>query len=431
MINILVLGSGGREHALVWKLKQGKRCGKIFVAPGNAGTAAIATNVPIDATDFAQLKHFCVEEQIDLMVVGPEQPLVGGIVDYFRQYKELKEMLIIGPEAKGAMLEGSKAFAKDFMHRHAIPTARYLTVKKETLAQGLTFIQTLEPPYVLKADGLAAGKGVLIVSNADEAKTELQAMLNGKFGRASDEVVIEEYLDGIELSSFVLTDGENFVMLPSAKDYKRIGENDTGLNTGGMGAVSPVPFADKAFMEKVREQIVKPTIEGLKKENIDYQGFIFVGLMNVKGRPFVIEYNVRLGDPETEAVLPRIKSDLLEMFMSCANKELDRFALETDSRYAVTVVLASQGYPGNYEKGKPITKIEQLNECVAFHAGTVTDIATAMPKTNGGRVIAITAMSYDLNDARQKALENAELLSFEGKYFRRDIGLDVLNFKPQ
>lgn len=429
LINILVLGSGGREHALAWKMKQSKKCGKLFIAPGNAGTAAIATNIPIDATDFQQLKHFCIEEQIDLMVVGPELPLVEGIVDFFRQFPVLRNLRIIGPGASGARLEGSKAFAKDFMQRHHIPTAKYLAVKKDSLENGQAFLDALEPPFVLKADGLAAGKGVLIINEREQSKHELKNMLNGMFGRASDEVVIEEYLNGIELSCFVLTDGENFVMLPSAKDYKRIGENDTGPNTGGMGAVSPVPFADKTFIEKVRERIVKPTIQGLKKENIEYQGFVFVGLMNVNGDPFVIEYNVRLGDPETQAVLPRIKNDFVELLLACSDRELQHQKLETDDRFAVTVVLASGGYPGDFAKGKIITRLEQLKTCLAFHAGTVTDTASGLPKTNGGRVMAITALNTNLDEARLTARENAETVAYEGKYFRTDIGLDVMNFK--
>lgn len=429
MHNILILGSGGREHALAWKIRQSRLVKKLYVAPGNAGTADVATNIPIDVTDFDELRRFCIEEQVDMLVVGPEVPLVEGVADFFRRDPMLTHLAVIGPSAKGANLEGSKAFAKDFMQRHGIPTARYLSVKEENLAEGHAFLEQLQPPYVLKADGLAAGKGVLILNDLETAKTELNAMLNGLFGKASAEVVIEEYLHGIELSAFVITDGSNFLMLPSAKDYKRIGEGDTGPNTGGMGAVSPVPFADKLFMDKVRSRIVQPTVEGLRKEQIDYQGFIFVGLMNVQGDPYVIEYNVRLGDPETEVILPRIKSDLVELFLACNRKTLNHFKLETDERYAVTVVLAAKGYPGEYAKGMPIRKLEQVNECVVFHAGTATDASTGLPKSSGGRVLAVTALNINLHDARSTALDNAGLIQFDGKYFRNDIGLDVIRFK--
>lgn len=428
--NILILGSGGREHAIAWKIKQCRQVNKLYVAPGNAGTATIATNIPIDVCDFDQLRVFCIENQITMVVVGPEVPLVEGVVDFFAGDPLLKQIGIIGPSQQGAMLEGSKAFAKAFMLRHNIPTARYLTVKLPDIEKGIQFLETLEPPFVLKADGLAAGKGVLILDDRKKAQQELRAMLNGKFGKASDEVVIEEYLHGIELSAFVITDGENFQMLPSAKDYKRIGVGDTGPNTGGMGAVSPVAFADKAFMDKVRERIVKPTIAGLKQENVDYKGFIFVGLMNVNGDPFVIEYNVRLGDPETEVVLPRIKSDFLELLNACACQKLDQIKLEFDDRFAVTVMLVSEGYPGDYSKGKPISGLENVNDCVVFHAGTSTDITTGLPKTSGGRVLAVTALDYSLEQARSTALDNAARVTYDGKYFRDDIGLDILKYQP-
>jgi phosphoribosylamine--glycine ligase len=428
--NILILGSGGREHALVWKIKQSRHATKVYVAPGNAGTALVATNVPIDVTDFVQIRHFCIENEIQMVVVGPEVPLVEGISDFFQNDLMLKDIAVIGPTQQGAMLEGSKAYAKAFMMRHDIPTARYLAVTSDNLQEGIDFLGQLDAPYVLKADGLAAGKGVVILPQLADAKLELQAMLDGKFGKASKEVVIEEFLDGIEVSVFVLTDGSAYQVLPSAKDYKRIGVGDTGPNTGGMGAVSPVVFADKDFMGKVKTRIIQPTIDGLKKDAIDYKGFIFIGLMNVKGDPFVIEYNVRLGDPETECILPRIKSDFVELLKSCANGQLNTYSLETDERYAVTVMLVSEGYPGDYPKGRMISGLDNVNDCIVFHAGTSFDIEKEKPKTNGGRVIAVTALDYILEDARVTAQANAARIAYEGRYFRSDIGLDLVNYKP-
>lgn len=430
LTKILILGAGGREHALAWKLKQSKHPPALFVAPGNAGTAAVATNVPIDVTDFLQIKHFCVENEIDMVVVGPELPLVEGITDFFHHDTMLQKIAVIGPTQKGAMLEGSKAFAKAFMQRHHIPTAAYLAVKANQIDEGLRFLDTLKSPFVLKADGLASGKGVVILDTLDEAKAELQAMLEGKFGKASDVVVIEEFLQGIELSVFVLTDGKNYQLLPSAKDYKRIGVGDTGPNTGGMGAVSPVVFADKLFFDKVKEQIILPTIQGLIDEHIDYKGFIFLGLMNVAGNPFVIEYNVRLGDPETECILPRIKSDFFDVLQACADGRLDQIQVETDERVAVTVMLVSEGYPGEYRKGRLIEGLNQVSDCAVFHAGTSFDIATEKVKTAGGRVIAVTALDSSLEMARATAFLNAERIAFQGRYFRTDIGADLLNYKP-
>lgn len=430
LTKILILGAGGREHALAWKLKQSKHLPALFVAPGNAGTAAVATNVPIDVTDFLQIKHFCVENEIDMVVVGPELPLVEGITDFFHHDTMLQKIAVIGPTQKGAMLEGSKAFAKAFMQRHHIPTAAYLAVKANQIDEGLRFLDTLKSPFVLKADGLASGKGVVILDTLDEAKAELQAMLEGKFGKASDVVVIEEFLQGIELSVFVLTDGKNYQLLPSAKDYKRIGVGDTGPNTGGMGAVSPVVFADKLFFDKVKEQIILPTIQGLIDEFIDYKGFIFLGLMNVAGNPFVIEYNVRLGDPETECILPRIKSDFFDVLQACADGRLDQIQVETDERVAVTVMLVSEGYPGEYRKGRLIEGLNQVSDCAVFHAGTSFDIATEKVKTAGGRVIAVTALDSSLEMARATAFLNAERIAFQGRYFRTDIGADLLNYKP-
>lgn len=429
-MNILILGSGGREHALAWKLRQSKQVSKIFIAPGNAGTAEVGINLPVDVTDFEQIRYVCIENKIEMVVVGSEVPLVEGITDFFLNDPNLKTIAVIGPSLKGAMLEGSKDFAKQFMKRHAIPTARYLTVTPETLEQGIAFLQQLSAPYVLKADGLASGKGVLILLTLEEAQNELHAMLGGKFGSASKQVVIEEFLEGIELSVFVITDGKNFKILPSAKDYKRIGENDKGPNTGGMGAVSPVVYADKLFMRKVIEQVIEPTMNGLLTENIDYKGFIFIGLMNVNGNPYVIEYNVRLGDPEAECILPRIKTDLFDIFHACANGRLDTIKVVTDDQFAVTVMLVSEGYPGSYTSGKTISGFKEANDCIVFHAGTTIDHQTGNVKSSAGRVIAVTALGFSLEVARQKALSSAGKILFDGRYFRSDIAIDLLNYRP-
>lgn len=428
-MKVLLLGSGGREHAIAWKLKQSKLIEKLFIAPGNAGTAEVGTNLPLDTNDFEQIKHAVIEREITLVVVGPEQPLVDGIADYFLSDPLLQNIPVIGPVAAGAKLEGSKSFAKDFMLRHHIPTARYLEVSSENMEEGFAFLQQLEAPYVLKADGLAAGKGVLILNDRPEAEKELQQMLAGKFGIASRTVVIEEFLNGIELSCFVITDGKSYKILPSAKDYKRIGDKDTGPNTGGMGAVSPVVFADKSFMEKVETQIIAPTIQGLQQDGISYKGFIFFGLMNVQGNPFVIEYNVRLGDPETECILPRIKSDFGVLLQACADGTLEDYRLETDDRAAVTVMVVSGGYPGDYSKGKMMSGLNEVAGCLVFHAGTSVDVQSGKVKTSGGRVIAVTAMGYSMEEAKLAAVQNAAKIRFEGAYFRKDIADDLINYR--
>ncbi len=423
-MNILVLGSGGREHTFAYKIAQSELCDQLFVAPGNAGTDAIARNVAIAVTDFPAIKALVLKEHINMVVVGPEDPLVQGISDFFAQDNELKGIVVIGPSKEGAQLEGSKEYAKEFLFRHNIPTAAYQSFTATTVDDGKQFLETLKPPYVLKADGLAAGKGVLILQDIQEAKSELENMLtNKKFGAASEKVVIEEFLDGIELSVFVLTDGKNYVTLPTAKDYKRIGEGDTGLNTGGMGAISPVPFADKALMNKIEEQIIKPTVNGLAKENIDYKGFIFIGLIKVGDDPKVIEYNVRMGDPETEAVLPRVKTDLVKLFKHVGDQSLDTVDLEIDERSATTVMTVSGGYPEAYEKGKQISGIEEISDAIVFHAGTKIDNGTVV--TNGGRVIAVTSFDEDFRQALKKSYQNIEKLHFEKMYYRKDIGFDL------
>jgi phosphoribosylamine--glycine ligase len=423
-MNILLLGSGGREHAFAWKILQSPFCAKLFVAPGNAGTDLIATNVNINPTDFEAIKTLVLAEKITMVVVGPEDPLVAGIYDYFLNDEALKSVPVIGPSRMGAQLEGSKEFAKEFMVKHQIPTAAYDSFTKETVEKGCRFLETLQPPYVLKADGLAAGKGVLILQDLKEAQQELRNMLvDAKFGKASSKVVIEEFLDGIELSCFVLTDGKNYKILPTAKDYKRIGEGDTGLNTGGMGAVSPVPFADVILLEKIEQRIVIPTINGLQKDAIPYRGFVFIGLINVKGEPIVIEYNVRMGDPETEVVIPRLKNDLVELFVAVANQNLDEVHLEIDSRSATTVMVVSGGYPEDYEKGKEISGLEQIHDSIVFHAGTKTEKGKVV--SNGGRVLAVTSYGNDYQEALKKSYQNIEKLHFDTMYYRKDIGFDL------
>ncbi|NOX48822.1 MAG: phosphoribosylamine--glycine ligase [Chlorobi bacterium] len=428
-MNVLLLGAGGREHALAWKLSQSPKTTKLFTAPGNAGTEECGENVSLNIDDFNEVKSFVIQNKIKMVVVGPEAPLVNGFHDNFLKDDLLKSIPVIGPTKQGAELEGSKDFAKGFMKKCNIPTAAYQTFDKEGLEKSYRFLETMKAPYVLKADGLAAGKGVLILDDINEAKAEMKEMLeNAKFGEASKKVVVEEFLSGIELSVFVLADGNSYKILPSAKDYKRIGEGDTGLNTGGMGSISPVPFADKTFMDKIKNKIIKPTIEGLKTEGLNYKGFIFFGLINVEGEPFVIEYNVRMGDPEAESVIPRIKSDLMDLFEGVAEGNIADREIEIDERYCASVFLVAGGYPEKYEKGNVMTGFENVNDSILFHAGTKKDFKSGQILTNGGRVLAVSSFGETMKSALETSYKNVELIQFKGKNFRKDLGKDLLNF---
>ena len=423
-MNILVLGSGGREHAISWKISQSEKCSNLYIAPGNAGTGLVGNNLSVNINDFKEVKLNVIEKSIDLVIVGPEEPLVRGIVDFFKSDDELKHVKVFGPSFKGAKLEGSKDFSKEFMFRNNIPCAKSKTFNKNNLSEGISFLEKINPPYVLKADGLAAGKGVLILDDLEEAKSELSKMiLDEKFGDASKNVLIEEYLDGIEVSVFAITDGYNYIILPEAKDYKRIGEGDTGLNTGGMGAVSPVDFADKEFMKKVEDTVIRRTVDGIKKEKLDYRGFIFAGLMNVNGEPYVIEYNVRMGDPETQVVIPRIKNDLLNIFIKCLDEKINEVELDIENNFTTTVILAADGYPESYEKGDEIKNLEEFSNSKIFHAGTKKENNRIL--SNGGRVIACTGYGESLEDALKNSYKLADNISWDNKYFRKDIGEDL------
>ena len=423
-MNILVLGSGGREHAISWKISQSEKCSNLYIAPGNAGTELVGNNLSININDFKEVKLNVIEKSIDLVIVGPEEPLVRGIVDFFKSDDELKHVKIFGPSSEGSKLEGSKDFSKEFMFRNNIPCAKSKTFNKNNLSEGISFLEKINPPYVLKADGLAAGKGVLILDDLEEAKSELSKMiLDEKFGDASKNVLIEEYLDGIEVSVFAITDGQNYIILPEAKDYKRIGEGDKGLNTGGMGAVSPVNFADKEFMKKVEDSVIKRTVNGIRKEKLDYKGFIFAGLMNVNGEPYVIEYNVRMGDPETQVVIPRIKNDLLNIFIKCLDEKINEVELDIENNFTTTVILAADGYPESYKKGDDIRNLEEFSNSKIFHAGTKKENNRIL--SNGGRVIACTGYGESLEDALKNSYKLADNISWDNKYFRKDIGEDL------
>ena len=423
-MNILVLGSGGREHAISWKISQSEKCSNLYIAPGNAGTGLVGNNLSVNINDFKEVKLNVIEKSIDLVIVGPEEPLVRGIVDFFKSDDELKHVKIFGPSSEGSKLEGSKDFSKEFMFRNKIPCAKSKTFNKNNLSEGISFLEKINPPYVLKADGLAAGKGVLILDDLEEAKTELSKMiLDEKFGDASKNVLIEEYLDGIEVSVFAITDGQNYIILPEAKDYKRIGEGDKGLNTGGMGAVSPVDFADNKFMKKVEDSVIRRTVDGIKKEKLDYKGFIFAGLMNVNGEPYVIEYNVRMGDPETQVVIPRIKNDLLNIFIKCLDEKINEVDLDIENNFTTTVILAADGYPESYKKGDDIRNLEEFSNSKIFHAGTKKENNRIL--SNGGRVIACTGYGESLEDALKNSYKLADNISWDNKYFRKDIGEDL------